>query len=313
MALKSIRNHLRRRAVNLRKGKMSGFTLLELLVVVAILAAIAGTATIALQDTDARASAAAHVAMMDELNKGIRTYRVLNRNELPNNWDSLLDNTGAILANADDEVLGIQDITTFALDATMVTALNDIGIENLRAVDPAADPDGEGDCSDLQGLINNRGNAVVAGNIFLSASANGCGVDYPVTGTPTVAIWSGGQERVLGSGAPELAFDAGTGALDAAGSTVDAKILMAVGAGPSSNLFDASSLGGLTSVPVYRHVAQDQYNRFIILFHIATIQDVAGTNTAVSVDQVSLAGVVDGAGDTKEEELGEWDGTRNTI
>ena len=61
------------------KGKQSGFTLLELLVVVAILAAIAGTATIALQDTDARASAAAHVAMMDELNKGIRTFRVLNK------------------------------------------------------------------------------------------------------------------------------------------------------------------------------------------------------------------------------------------
>ena len=70
-------------------GSCAGFTLLELLVVVAILAAIAGTATIALQDTDARASAAAHVAMMDELNKGVRTFRVLNKNALPNNFDSL--------------------------------------------------------------------------------------------------------------------------------------------------------------------------------------------------------------------------------
>jgi len=261
MAFKSIQNRLRRRAVNLRKGKMSGFTLLELLVVVAILAAIAGTATIALQDTDARASAAAHVAMMDELNKGIRTYRVLNKNELPNNWDSLLDNTGAILPNGDGEVLGIGDISTFALTADMVTVLNDIGINNLRAIDPTAVPAdaSAGDCAPaaLQDLINNRGNAVVAGNIFMSADANGCGVDYPVTGTPTVAIWTGGQERVLGQGAPEIADD-GSGAFDLAGSEVDGKVLMAVGAGPSSNLFDASSLGGLTSVPVYRHVAQDQ-------------------------------------------------------
>ena len=42
-----------------KKADQRGFTLLELLVVVAILAAIAGTATIALQDTDMRASAAA--------------------------------------------------------------------------------------------------------------------------------------------------------------------------------------------------------------------------------------------------------------
>ena len=68
------------------KRKQGGFTLLELLVVVAILAAIAGTATIALQDTDARASAAAHVTMMDELNKGIRTFRVLNKNQYPDSF-----------------------------------------------------------------------------------------------------------------------------------------------------------------------------------------------------------------------------------
>ncbi|MCG8429322.1 MAG: type II secretion system GspH family protein, partial [Chromatiales bacterium] len=74
-------NKLAKRVSKLQaKRKQGGFTLLELLVVVAILAAIAGTATIALQDTDARASAAAHVAMMDELNKGIRTFRVLNKN-----------------------------------------------------------------------------------------------------------------------------------------------------------------------------------------------------------------------------------------
>ncbi|MGY8873273.1 MAG: type II secretion system protein, partial [Pseudomonadales bacterium] len=80
---------LRKQAKKL-KSKQGGFTLLELLVVVSILAAIAGTATIALQDTDARASAAAHVAMMDELNKGIRTFRVLNKNTLPTGFDSLI-------------------------------------------------------------------------------------------------------------------------------------------------------------------------------------------------------------------------------
>lgn len=314
MAFKSIQNSLRRRAVNLRKGKVSGFTLLELLVVVAILAAIAGTATIALQDTDARASAAAHVAMMDELNKGIRTYRVLNKNQLPNNWDSLLDNTGALLANADGEILGIQDVVTYNIGTSGIAGIMaDIGIENLRVVDPAGDPEDDGDCSDLQGLINSRGNAVVAGNLFMSPEANGCGADLPVADNIDIAIWTGGQERVLGAGASEITDD-GAGALDIAGATIGAKVLMAVGAGPSSSLFDASSLGGLTSVPVYRHVAADQYNRFIVLFHVADIvDDGTGTSILEAADQVALAAIVDGAGDTKEEELGEWDGTRNTI
>ena len=42
------------KAMRRKYAKQAGFTLLELLIVVAILAAIAGTATIALQDTDAR-------------------------------------------------------------------------------------------------------------------------------------------------------------------------------------------------------------------------------------------------------------------
>ena len=110
------------------KAKQGGFTLLELLVVVAILAAIAGTATIALQDTDSRASAAAHVAMMDELNKGIRTFRVLNRTNglvYPNNLDSLIQTaTSPVPATPVDgdllEVAAIEDVELVALPALAV-------------------------------------------------------------------------------------------------------------------------------------------------------------------------------------------------
>jgi prepilin-type N-terminal cleavage/methylation domain-containing protein len=314
---------LRAKAARL-KAKQGGFTLLELLVVVAILAAIAGTATIALQDTDARASAAAHVAMMDELNKGIRTFRVLNRNALPTNFDSLLQTPAAdgqspvVVPN---DVIAISDFTVVTLPTAVAAVMNAGGINSLRYLhaDATANPDDAGDCGDIPALIASRGNAVVAGNIFMSPAANGCG--YPVAfdgdgeildaagavvnagDTTSVAIWNGGYERVLG-GAGVL-FDV----TPVVSTTRPA--LMAVGLGPSSSLFNANDLGGLTSVPVYRHVSGQQYNRFIALFNIGTL-DTAGTVITPN-DQVALTAIVDGAGDTKEEELGEWDGTRNTI
>lgn len=309
------------------KAKQGGFTLLELLVVVAILAAIAGTAAIALQDTDARASAAAHVAMMDELNKGIRTFRVLNKNTLPTNFDSLIQTT-ATDGTTGAAVLGvaaIEDIALVDLIEGSAENLNAVGINSLRYAhaDAAANPDGEGDCSDIEALIASRGNAVVAGNVFLSPEANGCGYSVAIddqdgatdgfqyTTPAKVAVWTGGYERVLGQAGQ--GFDATTITTDGTALTaapVGAPVLMAVGLGPSSNLFNANDLGGMTTVPVYRHVSETEYNRFVALFNIGTTT--SGTAWTAN-EQVTLTAIVDGAGDTKEEELGEWDGTRNTI
>lgn len=310
------------------KSKQGGFTLLELLVVVSILAAIAGTATIALQDTDARASAAAHVAMMDELNKGIRTFRVLNKNTLPTNFDSLVQTTAATDGStgaARLTVSAIEDVALIDLQADAAETLNAGGINALRYVnvDATFDPADAGNCADVEALIGSRGNAVVAGNIFMSPTANGCGYTFAIedqdavtdgfqfTAIPKVAIWTGGYERVLGQAGQTFDTTAPTtdGSAFTAG-VVGAPVLMAVGMGPSSSLFNANDLGGMTSVPVYRHVSETQYNRFVGLFNIGTLLTATTWETS---DQVVLTAIIDGAGDTKEEELGEWDGTRNTI
>lgn len=308
------------------KRGQGGFTLLELLVVVAILAAIAGTATIALQDTDMRASAAAHVAMMDELNKGIATYRVLQKNTLPTAFDSLIQtDTSATPTATAAEFLETVDEGLFAslavaeLDATTAGVLEGGGLADLMYV--AKDIVGaDHTCTNITETITSRTNNVVPGNIFLSGDANGCGHRVDLADGVPVAVWNDKYERILGS----------------AGKTFDdadysgAPVMMAVGVGPSSTLFEQGKLGTMTSVPVYRHVSGATYNRFVALFTIGTFSsgthslptataaadspaDFSGAGTWSATDQVNLVTVIDGAGDTKEEELGEWDGQRNTI
>lgn len=284
---------LRGRLAALKK-KEGGFTLLELLVVVAILAAVAGTATIILRDTDRQASAAAHVAMMDELSKGILTYRVLNNGLYPDNFDSLFAKTTNDLAGVTtaDFAAVINDdlaasLTTVALDADSLALLNDHGIKTVRIIDPAAQTNGCA-AATIKALINDRSNDVVNGNIFRPEAANGCGyaANHTLTAADSLAAWvttaaSGGAERIK--------------------SGIDA-VIYAFGIGPDSTLFSPEMRGALNNVPTYRHVTQEEYNRFVAL---------VGQNPKTK--DLELYAIIDGAGDTKDEELGEWDGTRSTL
>jgi prepilin-type N-terminal cleavage/methylation domain-containing protein len=306
---------------NRKHSKKDGFTLLELLVVVAILAAVAGTASIALKDTDARASAAAHVTMMDEINKGIRTYRVLKKNELPSRFDSLIQTpttgdatAGVGLSNAGFSIAadGTGDAFLAEIPAGVQSIMADGGISSLQYVDTTLTPnDSTTDCSDLFAVINSRANAVVAGNIFMSPAANGCGFSQEMDGTPAKGVWwQGGSERLTGQ--PDVDAD-GVALVEFNGAnlaTATGNAYLLTGVGPSSTLFDANSLGGMTTVPIYRHVAKDQYGRFIAVWNVGKYN---GAGAIVAGDQCELVAIVDGALDTKEEELGEWDGTRNTI
>lgn len=287
------------------KQKQGGFTLLELLVVVAIIAAIAGTSTILLRDTDRQAAAAAHVAMMDELMKGIETYKKLNAESFPTRFDSLMRNAtntlvgAASVGDVDTDVLN-QDLfgsmVQGQITGTSAQLLIDAGITQVRIINNAADPNGAaapGDCSaaEIKNLINHKGNNVTASTIFRdAAAANGCGyaTNYALNSADTMEVmtWPTGEARRVNAD-PALVGVSQT--------------LVALGVGPDTTLFDPSRRGAMTTTPVYRHVAADEYNRFVVLFNVDSL-----------VGEVRLQAIIDGAGDTKDEELGEWDNTRPT-
>lgn len=302
---------------NSRMTSRRGFTLLELLVVVAILAAIAGTATIALKDTDARASAAAHVTMMDELNKGINTYRVLKRNELPSRFDSMLAYDGTNYVDPGCLGFDIGDGNAIAAIPTEVQQIMlDSGMAQLMYIDTTALPEGAvsgaTDCTPtyIQALISSRSNNVVAGNIFMSPDANGCGealdLDSNGDGTADAAVsglwWTGFCTRLTGQDPSD----------DSAYNADGNHAYLMTGVGPSCTLFDTTTLGGMTTVPIYRHVKPNEYGRFIAVWDVGVYNSTV-TSGIVTDGQPELIAIVDGALDTKEEELGEWDGTRNTI
>ncbi|HNQ04054.1 MAG TPA: type II secretion system protein [Thiobacillaceae bacterium] len=280
---------LRRKLERMKGRKQDGFTLLELLVVVAILAAIAGTATIMLQDTDRKGMAAAHVAMMDELSKGIQTFRVLNQGVYPDNWDSLVSSSDGTTAGTLSELTILESalagmVAPTTLTTDEVAALNAVGITQLRYVDETQQG---GECApaSIASFVLSKTNDVTPQNIFRPAAANGCGND-PLTpqsisvAANSVMLWTGGNDRVNADAADRL---------------------IAVGAGPDSTLFNPSIIGALSNVPVYRHTAPGEYNRFIVLWNVS---DPGG--------QATFQAIIDGAGDTKDEELGEVDNLRAT-
>jgi len=280
------------------KQKQGGFTLLELLVVVAIIAAIAGTSTILLRDTDRQAAAAAHVAMMDQLVKGIHAFKKLNGEDFPDNFDSLqtvataATAPGGTLAAVINPDLAASLSGTHALTATTLGLLNDVGINTVRVINQAATSAGwtTGDCTpaNIKALINHKGNDVTASTIFSSADHGG-------------DLIGCGASRTLVAADVLTTFDTTTAAVAARVNAQAGDLLVALGIGPDSNLFDPKRRGAMSTVPTYRHVDGDEYNRFIALF-----------NVDQAVGEVRLQAVIDGAGDTKDEELGEWDNTRPT-
>lgn len=117
------------------QNKQGGFTLLELLVVVAILAIIAGAVISSLDGQEELAAQKTTVHTMAAMEEAFQVYRVSERRNLPGNMDSLICSSAVDVTNDRDGTTGLQIAQSYA-DVTVPGASNAIigGTSNVPRV-----------------------------------------------------------------------------------------------------------------------------------------------------------------------------------
>lgn len=326
------------------KAKQGGFTLLELLVVVAILAAIAGTATISLSEAEKQTRSGLHASMMDGLTKALHTFPVLNKGEFPGYLDSLVyTNAGATAlvgtvphekaagAEAVAEIVGTDSTVMqlsganfgpLAINAELLAKLTNAGLNKVMALDASV-----AECqttATANTLADNLREGTKKINNLFRPTTDGCGKEMDVQAADVLVNYKGKYQALMGINGKvleekTLTIDAATGVLDptASASNPGAPITLALGLGPSATLFDPNTVGGMTATPNYRGGNDIQYNRFIGLFQIGEValdfgaDEVLGggdDSDVITPLDVKFLGVVTPQGNFIAEELDKYNG-----
>lgn len=116
--------------------RRQGFTLIELVVVIAILAVIAGLAVVVIDWIRPAADRATASSNMTAIASNVQLYRT-TFGGYPDRFDSLLDGTGTMFTKLHPE-LGTERLTTYTLTANDLESLNDVGILNVMDHDTTA-------------------------------------------------------------------------------------------------------------------------------------------------------------------------------
>ena len=128
---------------NSRQSRRSGFTLLELLISVAIVATLGGVVLVSYDGLEAQAAKGAATGSIAGVDKAIRTYTTMS-GSAPNEMDSLCATTGddATAGGGMSNILGSKvagKFTATQLTAGQADALNAAGISTARFIDSEGD------------------------------------------------------------------------------------------------------------------------------------------------------------------------------
>lgn len=283
------------------KGKQGGFTLLELLVVIAIMATLAGSLLVSYDGLQGKADKAQATYNLAAIDQGVRTFKVVT-GDFPNRLDNLIDDgaTAAALFTLPKKLKG--KISSHTLTADGLGALADVGIDTVRLINETNNVETEvGDLS-----IPNRA---------FDDADRGLGEDLSLAIGSQVAVieFEGSVDLDLG----EITDDSSR-LRDIAG--LDATLphlVVALGVGNNSSIVSTDSganAANFSQAPYYGSVDEDEYGRFVALFHIATDEDDDGTFDAGEegdfFGEAKFIGVVDTFGDWLDEELAEFTGQK---
>lgn len=288
------------------------FTLLELLVVVAILAIVAGGLLVSydgLETQSAQGQATFNIAAID---KAVRTFRVLNK-AYPDELDGLLEadttgtdsRTATFTSTTSNPLVSLTPnlrgkLGPFVLNAQALAALNAAGITRLRYVGSSL-VDGSG----------NTGNAAPGSipNRIFDNTTRGRGIVRTLAVGDQVAVVEALGIADFGGAAPTSS----SRLRDIAGldETVS-HVVVAVGLGNNASMINNGSVraGGLSEAPFYGNVKKDEYSRYILLFHLGSSTDADPANT-VYFSEARFLGVLDSKGDWYDEELAEYTGQKS--
>jgi prepilin-type N-terminal cleavage/methylation domain-containing protein len=180
MRLPSPQHSLRRRA------RQAGLTLIELLIVLLIVVAVAGIVVPLFPGMQRRAHASTTAANITETHKAIQLYAAMNMSQ-PNDWDSLISDAGTGQTLRTDRFTIIPDLSVAGLPQRIRSALTAAGITRSHQLVDGIQGNGR-----LDGHANRQGS---------TARINTFGNYYSGT---EFSLTTNGSVVVLGSGLQEI-------------------------------------------------------------------------------------------------------------
>ncbi|MGE3809689.1 MAG: type II secretion system protein [Gemmataceae bacterium] len=264
-----------------RIGARGAFTLLELLIVVAILAILAGGLVVSYGGLDEQAGHGVDANNSAAVDRAVRLFASLH-SQHPDGLDSLMINgTPALLNRLNDAAK--THFVAGTLTGPEVTALGTLGLTTVFDVDAAAYDTATSSAGNSSAYPNHPTMTVAANNIFQVMPA-GLGV-----------------QRTLAAGGPAILL--GADPVLRTKLRLDANDNVAVfGLSRNSTMGDQSRRGALSTMPFGR-VGRGEYGRFFLLFRVS--------NSADATAAPYFVGVLDPHGHTLDDAYDEYQkGTR---
>lgn len=257
--------------------KQKGFTLLELLVVVTILAVLAAGALVAYDGIGESSKSAADSNNIATIDGAIRTYKVVE-SALPNQFDSLLEDDGTVLATGIlhedlEEVLALwNQANVSSVGSSVAAAFTALGFDELQAI---------------EGGTTAAAAAAVNGGINMAHNElSGVADEVDVDGTTDWAVVVGFDDIAPTTGACTAGggtFSTSLAGVAATSNAVQARIndawaesesfgncnlIIAVGFGNDAAQSTSDSPAAIQAAAASASVNKTTYGRYIALFHV---------------------------------------------